>query len=148
MKYTCNRCCFVAETVSLCRAHMNSEHPSWDKSNSTSSADQDVSDSMEPSAKRATVNNKPDWCRELKSDFKSLVVSNCCQRTKDAVEKNEVIKVGLLVVYFGLYNFVFRIQNCGNTLKMSLSTPLLDIWRVFLEVLAAQVIIECFNATF
>ena len=100
MKYTCNRCCFVAETVSLCRAHVNSEHPGWkdaqDKSASASLADHDASDPVEPIAKRATVNNNPDWCRELKGDFKGLVVSKCCQRTKDAVANNEVIKVSLL----------------------------------------------------
>ena len=70
-------------------------------SNVSSDASLSVTDSSEPcssgSLKKQTVHTNPDWCRNLKSSFRTLIVSKCCQRTKDAVEINEAIKVLLEV---------------------------------------------------
>ena len=41
----------------------------------------------------ATTHTNPNWCKTLRQNFKTLIVSNCCKRTRDAVEKNENIKV-------------------------------------------------------
>ena len=39
------------------------------------------------------VNTNPDWCKNLKANFKSLIINKCCQRTRQAVDNNEDIEV-------------------------------------------------------
>ena len=40
-----------------------------------------------------TVNTNPEWCKNLKANFKSLIINKCCLRTREAVDNNEYIEV-------------------------------------------------------
>ena len=103
ISYACKMCSFVADTILLCKVHMDQEHS--DRLNRTVSVSSNVSsegsvivhETSEPcssgSLKKQTVHTNPDWCRNLKNSFKTQIVSKCCQRTKDAVDNNEAIKV-------------------------------------------------------
>ena len=128
-RFSCKLCSFVGMTLNQCRLHLGSEHPNWpnetnqaiknlqDSSHSTSArvelelempgtssasvGTSGTTSTVDPGAgtSKETVHTNPGWCSHLVKNFKSVVISKCCQRTRDAVEMDEKIQVrGVWVV--------------------------------------------------
>ena len=125
-KYKCRICSFVGLDLTFSKTHCELEHPgavdvTSDLVRSVTEEDLGATEDnleVETKSKPSTPHTYQNWLKDIRSNYKNLVVSKCSQQTREAVANNEKIKVASSFAGKLLLNKIFyfyRILKGRNT---------------------------------
>ena len=82
LQFRCSFCSFVSELSSNCKEHVINDHENWK-----------IEIGKRSQNPKQTVHTNPSWLADLTGDFKQIIILKCSQRTRDAVDSDEIIQV-------------------------------------------------------